>query len=231
MVDVDKAVLARIRKEGKDFEVLVDSGKALEFKKGKKVSLNEVLASDFVYKDSRKGERASETDMKKIFGTNDQLKVAEIIIKEGEVQVTKEIRDTEREAKRKQIIEIIHRNSVDSKTGLPHPRQRIESAIEEAKIKIEEGRTAEEQVDKVIEKIREIIPIKFETKKIEVIIPAKYSGASFRVLKEFGKMSKNEWKNDGSLDAIVEMPAGIVDEFFSRLNSICHGEVNSKIIE
>jgi ribosome maturation protein SDO1 len=231
MVDVDKAVLARIRKEGKDIEVLVDSGKALECKKGKKVSLSEVLASDFVYKDSRRGERASETDMKKIFGTNDELKVAEIIIKEGEVQVTKEIRDTEREAKRKQVIEIIHRNSVDSKTGLPHPRQRIESAIEEAKVKIEESKTAEEQIDKIVEKLRVIIPIKFETKKIEVIIPAKYSSASFRVLKEFGKMSKNEWKNDGSLDAVIEMPAGIVDEFFSKLNNICHGEVNSKIIE
>ena len=44
-------------------------------------------------------------------------------------------------------------------------------------------------------------------------------------------MIKNEWKNDGSLDAVVEMPAGIVDEFFSKLNNICHGEVNSKIIE
>ncbi|MBI2671501.1 ribosome assembly factor SBDS [Candidatus Woesearchaeota archaeon] len=160
MVDVDKAVLARIKKEGKDFEVLVDSGKALEFKKGKKISLSEVLASDFVYKDSRRGERASETDMKKIFGTDDELKVAEIIIKEGEVQVTKEIRDTEREAKRKQVIEIIHRNSVDSKTGLPHPRQRIEIAIEEAKIKIEEGKTAEEQIDKIVEKLRVIIPIR-----------------------------------------------------------------------
>lgn len=34
MVDVDKAVISRLKKSGKDFEVLVDPIKALEFKKG-----------------------------------------------------------------------------------------------------------------------------------------------------------------------------------------------------
>ena len=33
---------------------------------------------------------------------------------------------------------MIHRNAVDPKTGLPHPPQRIESAMEEAKIHVDE---------------------------------------------------------------------------------------------
>jgi ribosome maturation protein SDO1 len=230
MVSIDKAVVARLKKNGKNFEILVDCEKALEFRKGKNISIYDLMAGDIIYKDSRKGERASEKDIKLIFNTDDVNEAVKIILKEGEIQVSKQIRDTEREEKLKKIINLIHRNCVDSKTGLPHPPQRIENAIEEAKVRIDENKSAEEQVDQVVDKLRVLIPIKFETKKIELIIPAKYSGSSFRVLKGYGKMSKNEWKNDGSLDAVVEIPAGMIDEFFSQLNGICHGELNSKIL-
>lgn len=230
MVSIDKAVIARLKKNGKNFEILVDCEKALEFKKGKNISLYDILAGDIIYKDSRKGERVSEKDLKLIFNTEDIYEAAKIILKDGEIQISKEVRDSGREEKLKKIIALIHRNCIDSKTGLPHPPQRIESAMDEAKVRIDENKSAEEQVDKIVDKLRVIIPIKFETKRIELIIPAKYSGASFMALKGYGKMLKNEWKNDGSLEVVVEIPAGIIDEFFSKINGICHGEVNSKIL-
>ncbi len=230
MVGIDKAVVARLKRNGKTFEILVDCEKALEFRKGKNISLYDILASDIIYKDNRKGERVSENDLMDAFKTTDVYEVVKIILKEGEIQVSKEIRDSGREEKLKKIINLIHRNCIDSKTGLPHPPQRIESAMEEAKARIDENKSAEEQVDQIVDKLRVIIPIKFETKRIELIIPAKYSGASFRALKNYGKLLKNEWKNDGSLIAVVEIPAGIIDEFFSQINGICHGEVSSKIL-
>ncbi len=229
-ISIDKAVIARLKRNGKNFEILVDCEKAIEFRKGKNISLYDILASDIIYKDSRKGEKASEKDMELLFKTADPAEVAKIILKEGEIQVSKEIRDSERESKRKKIIEIIHRNGIDSKTGLPHPPQRIENAINEARVNIDENKSAEEQVDAVLEKIRAIIPIRFETKKISLLIPAKYVNGSLRVLKMYGKISKNEWKSDGSLEAVIEIPGGIIDEFFSQLNGICHGEVNSRIL-
>ncbi len=230
MVSIDKAVVARLKRNGKNFEILVDCEKALEFKKGKNISLYDILASDIIYKDNRKGEKVSDKDLMDAFKITDVQEVVKIILKEGEIQIKKEIRDNEREEKLKKIINIIHRNCIDSKTGLPHPPQRIQSAIEEAKVKIDENKSAEEQVDQVVDKLRPIIPIKFETKRIELTIPAKYSGASFRVLKSYGKLLKNDWGNDGSLNAVVEIPAGIIDEFFSQINGICHGEVSSKIL-
>lgn len=230
MVNLDKAVVARLKKEGKNFEILVDCEKALEFKKGKNISLYDILASDIVYKDSRKGEKASEKDMESIFKTKDSEEVSKMIIRQGEIQVSKDIRDSEREIKRKKIIEIIHRNCIDSKTGLPHPPQRIENAMDEARVHIDENKTAEEQIDSILEKIKIIIPIRSETKKLEIVIPSKYAGQSIRILKMYGKISKNEWGTDGSFNAIIEIPSGIIDEFFSQLNNVCHGEVNSKIL-
>jgi len=230
MVNVDEAVIARLKKDGKVFEILVDCDKALEFKKGKEI-LDNVVAVDNVFKDVKKGEHASESDLEKIFGTRDFRKIAEIIIKEGEIQVTKEHRDKEREEKFKQIVNIIHRNAIDPKTGLPHPPVRIENAMREAKVNIDDTKSAEQQVEKVLEKIRSIIPIKFELHELELIIPNKYVGSSYYVLKKYSKILNEEWLGNGDLKVLVEIPAGIRDEFFSELNKICHGEVESKQIK
>ena len=99
----------------------------------------------------------------------------------------------------------------------------------EAGVHIDEYKTAEEQVEEVMKKLRVIIPIKFERREIAVKIPPQYAGHSFTVLKKY-KLIKDEWQNDGSLVAVVEIPAGLQDDFFSELNKISHGEVESKII-
>ena len=75
--------------------------------------------------------------------------------------------------------------------------------------------------------MRVIIPIKIERREIAVRIPAQYAGHSFTVLKKY-KLLKDEWQNDGSLVAVVEIPAGLQDDLFSELNKISHGEVESK---
>ena len=228
MVDVDKAVIAKLKKDGKDFEILVDCDKALELKSGKNISLGDILAVDDIFKDVKKGEKASEHDLQNIFKTTDVQKIGAIIIKEGIVQLTKEHLAKQREEKKKQIITIIHRNAVDPKTGIPHPPQRIEAAMSEAKIHIDEHKSAEAQIDDIMKKIQMIIPIKFEKKKVQVIIPAQYSGICYNVLKSYHAIEN--WMDNGSLKGTVELPAGIVDEFFDKLNSLCHGELESVIL-
>ena len=48
---------------------------------------------------------------------------------------------------------------------------------------------------------------------------------------EFAIMLRDEWQNDGSLKAILEIPAGLQTELFDKLNSLTHGEIESKIIK
>jgi len=229
MVAIDRAVVAKLRKDGKDFEILVDCDKALELRKGKNVSMDDILAVEYIYKDVKKGEKASEHDLHTLFKTTDVQEISKRIINEGIVQLTREHLAREQEEKKRQIITLIHRNAVDPKTGLPHPPQRIESAMEEARVHIDENKRAEDQVQHILDKLKPIIPIKFEKKKVEVIIPSKYSASCFPLLKSYNAFE--EWLRDGRLRGTVELPAGIVDEFFDRLNSLCHGEVESKILE
>ncbi|MCX6712030.1 MAG: ribosome assembly factor SBDS [Candidatus Woesearchaeota archaeon] len=230
MVDVNKAVIARLKEDGKIFEILVDENKALEYRTGKSVSLSDIIAVDDIFKDVKKGDKASEHDLLSVFKTNDVFKISDEIIKKGDIQLTAQHTAKVREEKRKRIIDLIRRNAIDAKTGLPHPPQRIESAMEEAKVHIDDHKTAEEQVEDVLKKIRVIIPIKFETKEIEVIIPAKFAGQSYHILKKY-KMLKDEWLSNGNLQAIIEIPSGVQDDLFNDLNKICHGEVESKILK
>ena len=84
---------------------------------------------------------------------------------------------------------------------------------------------------KVLEKIRGILPIKFVVKEVEIMIPAKFSSSGYGVVKQFGKILNEKWGNDGSLILVVEIPGGLQDEFFDKLNNLTHGEVESKVIK
>lgn len=231
MVDVDKAVTARLKSHGETFEILVDCDKAIELKQGKDVNLNDVLATDAIFKDVKKGERASEKELENLFGTSDVMEVSEEIIKKGEVQLTQDHMNKLREEKRKQIVNLIHKNGIDSKTNLPHPPQRIENAMEEVKVSIDPFRPAEEQIKEVLTKLRMVLPIKFEKRKIEIKVPAQFAPKTYPIVRKFSTIINEKWLNDGSWLGSVEIPAGVQEEFFSELNSATHGDVETKILE
>ena len=230
MVDVDRAVVLKYKKKGYLFSILVDTEKAKEFRQGK-ASLDEALATDDIFSDVKRGIRAPENELKEVFGTTERLKIAEIMIRDGELPVTQKQKSEAQEEKTKLIVGIISKNEVDPKTGLPHPPQRVEAAMDEAGVHIDEHKSAEEQVGLVLQKINPIIPIKLEVKKLELVIPAKYAGQTYGLIKREAKVLKDEWRNDGSLKILVEVPVGIQDKFFTDVNHMCHGEIESNEVK
>lgn len=223
--------LAKLKKEGQNFEINVDPDLSLKYKKGEDVDLREVLKSQDVFRDVQKGLLANEHDMERIFGTKDPLKVAEKILKEGEVQLTSEYREKLRERKKKKIINIIHKYGIDPRTNTPHPVQRIEAAMEEGGVHIDEKRSADDQVNEVIEKLRPVLPIRFEIKGIKVHIPAEYAPKAYSIVKNLSTIKKEEWLDDGSWQAIVEIPGGLEEEFYDKLNSFTHGNVEAEAVK
>jgi len=43
-------------------------------------------------------------------------------------------------------------------------------------------------------------------------------------------LQKEEWLNDGSYAVVLEVPAGAKQDLFNELNSLTHGDVETKII-
>ena len=231
MVTVDQAIIARLKAQGHSFEILVDCANAIAMREGKDVDMRDVLAAMKIFSDARKGMDASETAMKQIFGTSEVEDVAREIIRKGEIHLTQEYREKLREEKKKQIISIIHRNGVDPKTHFPHPPQRIENALIEAKFHVDEFMPVQEQVQEALKNLRPILPIKFEVKELAIKIAPEYAPKCYSTVKTFGTILREDWQSNGYWIAVVELPGGMENDFYDKLNKICHGNVESKVLK
>jgi len=106
-----------------------------------------------------------------------------------------------------------------------HPENRIKSAMDEAKVKIDDLKKAEDQVSDVVIKLRPIIPISIETMTLEVHIPAQHSSKLYGKVAKLGKVTKEQWNNDGSLSFHIEIPAGLREKIYSDLAQESQGTV------
>ncbi|HXV50922.1 MAG TPA: ribosome assembly factor SBDS [Nitrosopumilaceae archaeon] len=225
----DKVSIVRYSFEGEKFEILVKPDPALEYKLGKRKDLSSVLVSDEVYSDSSKGTRASTEKLLKAFKTQDTTAIMERILQKGELNLTTEQRRKMISEKRKQIVEFIAKTYVDPRSHLPHPPLRIEQALEDARVSIDPHKNTEEQTKDIVEKIRTIIPLKSENLTLEIIIPAQYAAQSYSVLKSTGNLKKEEWQSNGSLKAILEIPAAARPNVIDRLGSITKGTASVEV--
>ena len=231
MVSLDNAVIARLQSHGEKFEILVDPYLAAKFKEGQPIGISEVLGAEAVYKDSGKGEKVPEDLLLKIFETLNPLEIAEQILKKGTVQLTANQRKEIQEQKRKQIVSIISKNTINPQTDTPHPPKRIENAMEEARLSVDIYKSAEEQIPKIIKELRKLLPIKFEKRDVAVKIPGEFAGNTYHTLHDYGATKQEEWMGDGSLVLVIEIPSGIESEFYMHLNKLTKGTVQTKVLK
>jgi ribosome maturation protein SDO1 len=231
MISLEKAVIAKIAKGNEKFEILVDPEKAMEFRTGKDFPVEELIASEEIFEDIGKGTRAPAEKIGKAFGTTDMSIVAKKIIKEGEVQITTEQRKRMLEDKTKAIASIISKRGVNPQSGVPHPIDRIQRVMEQAKVRVDLNKRVEDQLESVLEAIQKVIPIKFEMLQIAVKIPPEFAGRAGSVVRSLGTLIKEDWAGDGSYIGLVEIPAGMQTEVYDRLNNLTHGQVEVKVIK
>jgi len=224
--------VAWIEVKGERFEILVRPEQAFRYREGEKIDLSEVLWTDTIFKDSRKGLKASPESLKKAFGTDDVRVIAEKILKEGKIQLTEEERRRLLEAKKRKVINYIARNAVDPRTGMPIPESRIEAAMEELGIGIDLYRDAESQAIEIVSKLAKIMPIKIAKALLEAVIPPEAAGRVMAEAKRLGEVKRSEWLKDGSLKIELEIPAGAQVDVINRLQDIAKGKavVNVKVV-
>ena len=228
MVDV---TVVRYSFEGEKFEILVKPDPALDYKLGKKKDVSAVLVSDEIYTDSGKGTKPGNEKLLKAFKTEDQTEIAQIILEKGVLNLTTDQRRKMIDEKRKRIVEFIAKTYVDPKTHLPHPPLRVEQAMKDARVSVDPQKSVDEQVQDIVEKLRSIIALKSENLQLEIIIPAQYASQSYSVLKSVGTLKKEEWQNNGSLKAILEIPAGARPNVIDRLGSITKGSASVEVVK
>lgn len=232
---MDDAVIARLDSSGERFEVLVDPKVVWQIRNnedmGDNFNILDHMVIDTVFKDSHKGIRASTESLMKVFNRSDIPIIAMDIITKGEIQLTTEQRKVMMENKRKQIIATIVRNAINPKTKTPHPPQRIELALNEAKIAIDPFKPVDAQVQEIMKKLQPILPIRFEKLIIAIRLTGEDYGKCYSDIKNFGSITKEEWQKDGGWIGLLEIPAGLKGDFIDKMNSKTKGEAEIKLIE
>ena len=223
--------LVRYSFEGEKFEIMVKPDPALDYRLGKKKDISSILVSDEIYTDANKGTRPTAEKLQHAFKTEDQTEIAIIILKKGDLNLTTDQRRKMIEEKKKQIVTFIAKTYVDPRTHLPHPPLRIEQAMKDGRILIDPHKTIDEQVKDIVEKLRSIIALKSENLKLEITIPAQYASQSYAVLKSVGSLNKEEWQNNGSLKAILEIPAAARPNVIDRLGSMTKGSATVEVMK
>jgi ribosome maturation protein SDO1 len=231
MVDLDEAIVGRYEVKGEVFEILIDPRIVKYLKEGKTVDVANHMAVEEIFKDARKGTKQSPEKLKEFFDTDDIGQVARAILQKGQVQLTTEQRHIMAETKRKQVAAIIARNAINPQTRTPHPLARIEAAMEEARVRIDPFKSAESQVQEVLDELRPLIPIRFENAKIAIKLSGEDYGRCYEDLIHFGKITKEEWLSDGHWVGVLEIPAGLQTDLFEKIGHKTKGKAETKILK
>ncbi len=216
MVSLDDAVLARFERGGSRYEILVDPELVDNWKEDhSSVELNDLLAVDQVWSDARTGDRPTSEALERVFGSTDLATCVERILNEGSIQLTTSQRRQMVDEMKKKIVNEIATTATDPRTKLPHPRVRIENALDEVRFNADPFLSVEKQVQDAVDLLKPIIPLQFITIKLAFKVPGKDYGGVSQLLRD--SMQKEQWLSDGSWACIVEVPGGMKNEIISRV--------------
>ena len=216
MVSLDDAVVARLEKGGKRYEILVDPDLVDSFKSDPtSVSLDDLLATDEVWHDARSGERPTEDKITSTFGTIDLMECVTTILTKGSIQLTTVQRRKIISDKRQQIISEISRTAIDPRSKAPHPATRIELALDELRWNPDPFLSVERQIKDAVDVLRPVIPLSFETIKLAFRVSGSAYGSVQREVRS--DVIKEQWLENGDWAFVVEIPAGMKGEYLSKV--------------
>ncbi len=224
------AVVIGMKKGHLRFELFVDPNLAFDYRRGEDIPLEDILKSYDVYEDAKRGERATDSLVKDAFGTEEIFDIAPEIIKNGEFRLTHEQREQLVAEKTETIIDHIAKRAMNPQTGHPHPPDRIRQAMEEAKVVVNPFISVDEQIPTVVKALRVIIPISFESVKLQITLPASFSGKGYNMVATAGVIKSQSWGQDGSWTGLVEIPAQKRQELYDELNKLTKGQIRIEVI-
>ena len=230
MVKLDDAIVVKMKRAGKDFQVLADPNQLVKFRADPdSMPLHELMPIQEIFKDARKSDKVADADLETAFETTNKDEIIRRILKDGDFSPTADQRREMLGKIQKQVIDLVARNAIDPRTNLPHTPDRIESAMKEAKVHAD-FRSAEEQFEDVVKALRPFIPLKFGKTELKIHLPMAHASRTYGKLRNVGKVKKEQWLADGLL-LTIEVPSGMKVSTIDLVNQLTQGEAEITIKE
>jgi ribosome maturation protein SDO1 len=218
----NKQQIVRYKVGKTNFEILTRPGSVREFKAGK-LGWNRVLSVDEIFTNSSKGDRASKSDLKEAFDSDDVNACAQIIVEKGELQLSSSERAEMAEKKKREVIHRIHKYYVDPKTQKPHPVTRIESVLEEVRFVVQHDSNVSDVVDDVVKKLVGKLTLRKTETEGTVFIPHAFVGSVHQALHKYCAVKGENYDGKGCHYSVTLVP-GDVDALLGDLNRITKGD-------
>jgi len=221
--------VVRYKDGKKNFEIGCKVGTVLKFRKGE-LGFNNVLASDEIWKNVSKGERANADELKETFGTDKILEIAQTIAEKGDLQLTDAERKAMLEEKKNEIVNYIHKYYTDPRLKTPHPVARIEAAMAELRIHIDPDTPNEKQINDIVKRLPEVLPIKKSEMSGTVSVGHELSAQVQGVLNKLQDLQVKSIKHtDESAVFEISMVPGAYDKLVKDLDKTTKGSYDLKL--
>lgn len=210
----------RYQKGKKKFELLTNDGTARKFRDGN-IGWNRVLVADQIFTDSKKGNIAKDADLIAVFGTSDIDTCAQIIIKEGDLQVSAAERRAEIDAHKGKVMGYIHRTYMNAQDH-PYPHHTIKLRLEEAKIRIDPLISVQKLADEFVKKMQGKMVLRRATIEKTVVISYTYAKKAKAVVGKYCNVTK-QTKDSNGITWKVDLPRNSLTAFMDELNAVTDG--------
>lgn len=230
-IDLQDKSIVKYSSHGRRFEMLVNPEAAWLHLQGEEVEPDDIFEVYTVYENVSRGIRSSDDDLTLVFGDKNEREIALEILEKGELKLTQEQRNEIMKEKREEIVDFIHVHCINPRENSPIPKDRINNAIIDLGINIKYRGGVKEQAMDIIKQLQPIMPIRFESVKLALKIPASYAGSLYGVIYDLGEPLEEEWLSDGSLAVVVQIPSGMQADFLDEVTSKSKGKAQVRVLE
>jgi len=230
-VDLGKFTLVRYNSHGFRFEMVVNPEEAWLFKQGDDIAIDDIVEGFIIYENFSRGLKANDEDLEKVFGTSEDREVVKRMLQKGELQITEDQRKEFLKEKREEILEYLVKHAVNPRTKSPHPKQRIENAIDKAGVRINRDESTEDQAHRIIDQLATTLPMQIESATIEFVVPPKDTGPLYGFIQGSGEVVNESWGTDGTLTMMLRVPAGMVAPLLEEISDKSKGRVRSTVVD
>ena len=199
MVDIEDAIIARLESHGETFEVLIDPKVVNRSREGKDVNLYEYMVIDEIFKNAHKGTRASEEKIKEVFGTTepDRGRQADHPQGRGAAHRPATQGDAGEQEEAHHRLEIAQQRHQPSDRWTAHRQPASRRRWRRRRCISTRSSRSSMQIKDVLDKLRPIIPIRFDKMRIAV----KLTGTSMDAATRISSISARSRRKNGSRTA------------------------------
>ena len=153
--------IVRFKKGGNTLEVLTKPGTMKPYREGK-MKIDQVLVAEEIFSNASKVQKAKNADLKKTCGTDNKSECIKMILDHGDFPLTKKELNDMVQGKRNEIVNYIQKYYYDPTKDpvIRHPISRIESVLNDMRIKIDPHEPINQQLKPILKKLPENLPVK-----------------------------------------------------------------------